>query len=70
MEPESSIGMDDAGITDPTDFHAVEETPASAVSGGSGDRRAGSGGQPCRDDITGAVLDSELVAAARSEEPN
>eukprot|EP00969_Alexandrium_andersonii_P148118 6548406-Alexandrium_andersonii.AAC.1 len=31
-------------------------------------RRAGSSGQPYRDDIAGAVLDSELVAAARPEE--
>eukprot|EP00969_Alexandrium_andersonii_P321503 14205440-Alexandrium_andersonii.AAC.1 len=30
--------------------------------------RAGPGGQTYRDDITGAVLDPELVASARSEE--
>eukprot|EP00969_Alexandrium_andersonii_P319685 14122761-Alexandrium_andersonii.AAC.1 len=67
-EPENSIGMGDADITDLADFRAVDEPPASAVSGCSGDRRAGSGGQPCRDDIAGAILDSELVAAARSED--
>eukprot|EP00969_Alexandrium_andersonii_P056711 2500435-Alexandrium_andersonii.AAC.1 len=68
LEPERSAGMGDAGIEDLTDSRPVDEPPASAASGCSGDRRAGSGGQPYRDDVTGAVLDSELVAAARTEE--
>eukprot|EP00969_Alexandrium_andersonii_P093145 4112528-Alexandrium_andersonii.AAC.1 len=66
--PEGGIGMDDADIEDITDFRAAEEPPALAMSECSDDRQAGSNGQPYRDDITGAVLDSELVAAARSEE--
>eukprot|EP00969_Alexandrium_andersonii_P168247 7437928-Alexandrium_andersonii.AAC.1 len=44
-EPESSIGLDDADIADLFDFRAVNEPLASAASGWSGDRRAGSGGQ-------------------------
>eukprot|EP00969_Alexandrium_andersonii_P310606 13725372-Alexandrium_andersonii.AAC.1 len=54
VEPEGSIGMDDADIEDITDFRAVEEPPASAVCECSDDRRADSGGRPCRGDITGA----------------
>eukprot|EP00969_Alexandrium_andersonii_P178267 7882460-Alexandrium_andersonii.AAC.1 len=54
QEPESSIGMDDADVPDLADFRALEEPPASAVPGCSGDLRAGSGGQPYRDDIAGA----------------
>eukprot|EP00969_Alexandrium_andersonii_P263276 11637545-Alexandrium_andersonii.AAC.1 len=38
------------------------------MSEGSDGRRAGSSGHPYRDDVAGAVLDPELVAAARSEE--
>eukprot|EP00969_Alexandrium_andersonii_P061230 2698974-Alexandrium_andersonii.AAC.1 len=45
-EPESSIGVGDADIEDLTDFRSVDEPPASAAPGCSGDRRAGSGGQP------------------------
>eukprot|EP00969_Alexandrium_andersonii_P028377 1238775-Alexandrium_andersonii.AAC.1 len=60
--------MDDADITDIADFRAVDAATASAVSECSDGRRAGPGGQPYRDDITGAALDPELVAAARSEE--
>eukprot|EP00969_Alexandrium_andersonii_P254794 11262398-Alexandrium_andersonii.AAC.1 len=60
--------MDDADIEDITDFRAVEEPPASSMSECSDDRRAGPGGQPYGDDITGVVLDLELVAAARAEE--
>eukprot|EP00969_Alexandrium_andersonii_P005357 232993-Alexandrium_andersonii.AAC.1 len=67
-ERESSIGVDDAGITDIAAFRAVDSATASAVSECSGGRRAGPGGQPYRDDIAGAVLDPELAAAARSEE--
>eukprot|EP00969_Alexandrium_andersonii_P136407 6035190-Alexandrium_andersonii.AAC.1 len=57
VETESSIGVDDADIEDITDFRTVEESPASSVSECSGDRRAGPGEQPYRDDVTGAVLD-------------
>eukprot|EP00969_Alexandrium_andersonii_P262278 11594573-Alexandrium_andersonii.AAC.1 len=53
---------------DIADFRAAEEPPASAMPERSDGRRSGPGGQPYRDDITGAVLGSELVAAARSEE--
>eukprot|EP00969_Alexandrium_andersonii_P255936 11314351-Alexandrium_andersonii.AAC.1 len=60
--------MDDADIGDISDFRAAEEPPASSVSEYSGGRRAESGGQPYRDDVTGAVLDSELAAAARAVE--
>eukprot|EP00969_Alexandrium_andersonii_P092737 4093530-Alexandrium_andersonii.AAC.1 len=67
VEPESSIGMGDATVEDIADFRAVEP-PASAVSEWSGDCRSGSGGQPYRGDIAGAVLDSELVVAARAGE--
>eukprot|EP00969_Alexandrium_andersonii_P059665 2628162-Alexandrium_andersonii.AAC.1 len=67
-EPESSIGVDDADITDIVDFRAADTAAASAVSECSDDRRAGAGGQAYRDDITGAALGPELVAAARSEE--
>eukprot|EP00969_Alexandrium_andersonii_P325499 14382685-Alexandrium_andersonii.AAC.1 len=42
-EPERSIGVGDADIADLTDFRAVDEPLASAVSGRSGDRRAVSG---------------------------
>eukprot|EP00969_Alexandrium_andersonii_P092917 4101526-Alexandrium_andersonii.AAC.1 len=41
---------------------------ASAVPEFSGGRGAGFGGQTYRDDITGAALDPELAAPARSEE--
>eukprot|EP00969_Alexandrium_andersonii_P046001 2018761-Alexandrium_andersonii.AAC.1 len=44
-EPESSIGMDDADITDIADFQAADAAAASAVSECSDDRRAGAGGQ-------------------------
>eukprot|EP00969_Alexandrium_andersonii_P073502 3242351-Alexandrium_andersonii.AAC.1 len=67
-EPEGSAGMDDAGIADITNFRAMDSDTASAVPGLSGGRRAGSGGQTYRGDITGAALDSELVASARAEE--
>eukprot|EP00969_Alexandrium_andersonii_P098384 4342305-Alexandrium_andersonii.AAC.1 len=60
--------MDDADIADLTDFRALGVTPASAGSERSDGRRAGQGGQPRRDDVAGAVLGPELVAAARSEE--
>eukprot|EP00969_Alexandrium_andersonii_P203783 9004353-Alexandrium_andersonii.AAC.1 len=67
-EIEGSIGLDDADITDIADFRAADATPDAAVSERSDVRRTGTGMQPYRDDITGAVLDPELVAAARSEE--
>eukprot|EP00969_Alexandrium_andersonii_P017916 784349-Alexandrium_andersonii.AAC.1 len=60
-EPESSIGEVDADITDIANFRAVDAATASAVSECSGGRRAGPGGQTYRGDITGAVLDPELV---------
>eukprot|EP00969_Alexandrium_andersonii_P026096 1138957-Alexandrium_andersonii.AAC.1 len=60
--------MDDADITDIADFRATDAAVASAVSECSDGRRAGPGGPPCRDDITGAALGPELVAAPRSEE--
>eukprot|EP00969_Alexandrium_andersonii_P025099 1096942-Alexandrium_andersonii.AAC.1 len=54
VEPENSIGMDDADVENVADFRAAEEPPASAMSDCSDGRRAGSSGQPCRDAITGA----------------
>eukprot|EP00969_Alexandrium_andersonii_P193186 8532499-Alexandrium_andersonii.AAC.1 len=59
-EPESSIGVDDADITDIADFRAADAATASAVSECSDGRRAGPGGQLRRDDIAGAALDLEL----------
>eukprot|EP00969_Alexandrium_andersonii_P295708 13071210-Alexandrium_andersonii.AAC.1 len=67
-EPESGIGVGDADITDIADFRAADAAVASAVSECSDGRIAGLGGQPYRDDITGAVLDPELVAAASYED--
>eukprot|EP00969_Alexandrium_andersonii_P349899 15432109-Alexandrium_andersonii.AAC.1 len=46
---------------------AGEEQAGPAWSGSSGDSGASSGGQLFRDDITGAALPPDLVAAARSE---
>eukprot|EP00969_Alexandrium_andersonii_P083479 3682647-Alexandrium_andersonii.AAC.1 len=60
--------MDDADIADITDFRAVGSGTASAAPEPSGGCGAGSGGQTYRDEITGAALDSELVASARAEE--
>eukprot|EP00969_Alexandrium_andersonii_P049688 2180755-Alexandrium_andersonii.AAC.1 len=64
MESERSTGMGDAGVEDIAAFRSAEEPPASAVSGCSDDRRAGSGGRPYRGDSTGAAPGSELAAAA------
>eukprot|EP00969_Alexandrium_andersonii_P231369 10218382-Alexandrium_andersonii.AAC.1 len=60
--------MGDADITDIANFRAVGAATASAVSECSDGCRAGPCGQTYRDDITGAVLDPELAASARSEE--
>eukprot|EP00969_Alexandrium_andersonii_P295242 13051410-Alexandrium_andersonii.AAC.1 len=60
--------MDDADIADIADFRAAGSDAASAALEPSGGCRAGSGGQTYRDDVTGAALDSELVASARAEE--
>eukprot|EP00969_Alexandrium_andersonii_P002567 111304-Alexandrium_andersonii.AAC.1 len=60
--------MGDADIEDAADFRAVEESPASAVSECSDDRRVDSGGRRYCGDTRGAVLDSELVSAAHAEE--
>eukprot|EP00969_Alexandrium_andersonii_P216948 9582602-Alexandrium_andersonii.AAC.1 len=46
----------------------MDSDTASAVPEFSGGCRAGSGGQAHRGDITGAALDPELVASARSGE--
>eukprot|EP00969_Alexandrium_andersonii_P276275 12212029-Alexandrium_andersonii.AAC.1 len=43
--PESSVGMDDADITDIANFRAVDAATASAVSECSDGCRAGPGGQ-------------------------
>eukprot|EP00969_Alexandrium_andersonii_P248304 10972323-Alexandrium_andersonii.AAC.1 len=67
-EIEGSVGLEDADVTDIADFRAADATPVSAVSERSDARRTGTGAQAYRDDVTGAVLDPELVAAARSEE--
>eukprot|EP00969_Alexandrium_andersonii_P181961 8040843-Alexandrium_andersonii.AAC.1 len=60
--------MGDADIADITNFRAIYSDTASAVLECSDGCRAGSGRQTCRGDITGAALDPELVASARSEE--
>eukprot|EP00969_Alexandrium_andersonii_P078568 3464411-Alexandrium_andersonii.AAC.1 len=65
---ERSGGAGDSDIEDLADFRPAGEQLASAAPGFPGDRGAGSNGQPFRGDIAGAVLDSELVAAARSGE--
>eukprot|EP00969_Alexandrium_andersonii_P255107 11277392-Alexandrium_andersonii.AAC.1 len=52
-EPEGTVGLGDANITDIADFRASDAATDSAVSECSDGRRTGPGGQPCRDDITG-----------------
>eukprot|EP00969_Alexandrium_andersonii_P197650 8731862-Alexandrium_andersonii.AAC.1 len=53
-EPESSVGVDDADIANIANFRAADAAVDSAASECSDGRRAGPGGQPYRDDITGA----------------
>eukprot|EP00969_Alexandrium_andersonii_P163454 7224965-Alexandrium_andersonii.AAC.1 len=62
--------MGDAEITDVVSFgEPPEEEPRGpAWPESSGGRWGGGGPQQLRDDITGAVLPPELLAAARSEE--
>eukprot|EP00969_Alexandrium_andersonii_P053978 2375001-Alexandrium_andersonii.AAC.1 len=60
--------MDDADIAHIANFRVMDSDTASAMPECSGDRRAGPGGQTFRGDITGATLDPELAASARSEE--
>eukprot|EP00969_Alexandrium_andersonii_P311780 13776299-Alexandrium_andersonii.AAC.1 len=62
--------MDDAEIADVADFGAPAEgeSGSPAWSEGSDGHGARGGAQQLREDITGAALPPELVAAARSEE--
>eukprot|EP00969_Alexandrium_andersonii_P344761 15240129-Alexandrium_andersonii.AAC.1 len=62
--------MGDADVTDAADFGTLagEEPGSPAWSECADGRGAGSGAQQLRDDITGAALPPELVAAARSED--